>query len=194
MLLYASIILATFMLFRPAAGVELTRDGWDRARWGITATELQNSYGARLRNLSQPFIYDGAYAIQALPSVVLAGQSFTALFQMDAVSGQLRQILIERRHHYATIAIFRALESQISGRHGLPCRRRDAVGEPRDHAVAVLERSWVMVDGVIHLTFVNFRNDIPTHLTLRIHGRDQAYLMAARAPSDAVGEDRCPPV
>lgn len=129
------------------------------------------------------------YAAHALPDLELADSRFTALFQMDRATDRLGQVLIERRRHYATIALFRRLEAELTGRHGPPCRRRDAPGEPADHAIAVLERSWVRPDGAIHLTFLNFRNDIPKRLVVRYHGRGRPDLMAARAPMASPGTD-----
>jgi hypothetical protein len=189
---FAIFLLLPQLLAGPAAAADLTVSGWDRARWGMTDAELGAAYEGRLRILPVPFDFDGAYAALTLPDIELAGSRFTALFQMERTTGRLRQVLVERRRHYATIALFRRLEAELARRHGPPCRRRDAPGEPRDNAIAVLERSWVVPAGAIHLTFLNFRNDIPKRLVLRYHGRGRGDLMAARAPGDATGFDQCP--
>lgn len=181
-----------------AAAPDLTAEGWDRARWGMSSEELRTVYAERVKSFERPFQYHDAYADVALPGIELAGARFTALFQMDQATGGLRQVLIERRRHYATIALFRAVEGELTSRYGAPCRRMDAAGEPSDNSIAVLERAWVVPEGAVHLSFINFRNDIPKRLALRYHPRGRPELMASRPPPTGLKTaahtiDRCPP-
>lgn len=186
----ARIVAALLLLSLPGWTADKVGDGgWDRARWGMSGAKLQAAYGNQLKTLPNPMQFAQAYAALALPNHELVGSRFTAFFQMDRATGRLGQVLIERRRHYATIALFRRIEAEMIARHGQPCRRRDAPGEPADHAMAVLERSWVMPGGAIHLTFLDFRNDIPKRLVVRYHGRGRPDLMAARAPMASPGTD-----
>lgn len=94
--------------------------GWDRARWGMTGDELQAVYDHRLKVLASPMQFGTAYAALALPDLNVAGSRFTALFQMDRATDRLGQVAVERRRHYATVALFRRIEAEMIGRHGQP--------------------------------------------------------------------------
>src|SRR5450755_722325 len=62
----------------PAAAV-----GWDRATWGMTASEIAAAYGDRALRLASPIVFGDSYVKIVLRDQIFAGYPFRVYFQMD---------------------------------------------------------------------------------------------------------------
>src|SRR5260221_11244170 len=103
-------ILAAFLavlcsaLAAPAAAA-----GWDRATWGMTASEITAGYGDRALRLASPIAFGASYAEIVLRDQIFAGYPFRGYFQMGSAPHRPARVLLERRRAYATPAKFAPL-------------------------------------------------------------------------------------
>ncbi len=149
--------------------------GWEQLRWGMTGEELRSLLGDRLVALPGRWRYGGAYADHAAFDVVLGGLEFTAYFQMNARSGTLQQILLERRRVRATPRALESLVSAMEVRYGAAsetCRQAKSGGEP-----LIFEMIWRGRDTTIHLNFMDFST---TDIFYRDPNRDADPLVPFR--------------
>lgn len=114
--LVLAVIVATAVPIAAARPADVA--GWEAARWGMTEAELQTAFGARLKRLAAPLRYGGAYARDMLPGVEIAGERFTAFFQMNAGSHRLQQVLLEHDRRRITPAGYLRLVDALEARYG----------------------------------------------------------------------------
>jgi hypothetical protein len=86
---------AAFALAVLAGAAPADLPGWDRARWGMTAEDLDKAFGARLHRLSAVLRYKNSVATSVIDAAWLGPERFTAVFQMDERSGRLVQVLLK---------------------------------------------------------------------------------------------------
>lgn len=128
-------------------------DGWQRARWGMTAAEIDNVYSNDLSRLRQPLLFGGAYADRSL-ATRLAGVPFLALFQMTAGNHRLQQVMLETRAPQATPAAHRNVARHLADAYGpadATCMREKAEGEPM-----LVESVWRFATTTVHASFIDF--------------------------------------
>ncbi len=179
--------------------------GWDAARWGMTTAEIEAAFGARLTTLPGRWIYGGAYAERAVLETRVGGLAFTAYFQMNAESGRLQQVLLERRQQdAANPAVLQALRKALEARFG-PASQACLLSERNPTG---LELVWRFPTTTLHATFLDFfstsvlyvnpnvdrdplrpafrdravrRRTLPRRATLRFHPSERDDLLSRRA-------------
>jgi hypothetical protein len=136
------------------AAQPLDLDGWRAARWGMTEAELEQAFGASLVRLPGRWIYGGAYATRALDDVKLATQRFRAIFQMNAQTNRLQQVLLEPIRQSGQEILFASTGAELRARYGPPsesCAVPRAGGGPLS-----VELFWRFQTTTVHLTFLDF--------------------------------------
>ena len=203
-LIACAIALWTAALMPPAAAAPEDLPGWEAARWGMTAAELEAAFGARLSPLPGRWIYGGAYARQAILKTSLGGLDFTAYFQMSETDDRLQQVLLERRQQQALPGSFEKLQGQLEDLYG-PASEACLLSERNPTG---LELVWRFPTTTVHATFLNFfstsllyfdpsldidplrpsseervirRRSLPRRITLRFHPSSRQDLMSRRA-------------
>lgn len=107
---------------------------WQKARFGMNGAEIEAAFGTEVRKSAVPDVYSGAYVEHKIPNLILAGQNFTAYFQMDSYTKCLSKILIspakENSKLNATSAaeMMRQLEQSLIEKYGQPQKLRDEDG------------------------------------------------------------------
>lgn len=111
--------------------------GWQDARWGMTADELQKAFGAQLVKRPKRDSYVGntdeviAYVDYFVP-LELAGKQFKASLKMDIKTDKLSGINVQTAEDekYASTAevIFEDLEKALGQKYGAPAHIDDKKG------------------------------------------------------------------
>ena len=196
--------IALWAAAQPAAAAPGDLPGWEAARWGMTAAELESAFGERLSPLPGRWVYGGAYARQAILKVTLGGLDFTAYFQMGEIDGRLQQVLLERRQQQALPVSFEKLQDHLEGLYG-PASQACLLSARNPTG---LELVWRFPTTTVHATFLNFfstsvlffdpsldidplrpsseervirRRTLPRRITLRFHASTRQDLMSRRA-------------
>jgi hypothetical protein len=128
--------------------------GWDVLRWGMTETQIEAALGDRATHLPGRWLYGNAYADLAVEDVKVGGLAFTAYLQMNAQSGRLQQVLLERRRIGALPAAFEELIASLEkqyGAAGTDCAQAKTGGEPLDYQL-----TWRFPATTIHAKFLDF--------------------------------------
>ena len=189
---------------QPAAAAPGDLPGWEAARWGMTAAELEAAFGERLSPLPGRWVYGGAYARQAILKVSLGELDFTAYFQMNESDDRLQQVLLERRQQQALPGSFEKLQDHLETLYG-PASEACLLSE-RDPTG--LELVWRFPTTTVHAAFLNFfstsvlyfdpsldidplrpsseervirRRTLPRRITLRFHPASRQDLMSLHA-------------
>ena len=118
-------LIAALLLFVPA-GRAADLPGWDAARWGMTAAEVERAFAGRAVRLGGRLDYRDAYAALGIPAVELGGLDFALYFQMAAATDRLQQVLLEHRKTASAEAMAGVLQA-MERRFGPPtavCRDR----------------------------------------------------------------------
>ena len=90
----ATFVLAGFLTAALSGAAPLDVLGWEKARWGMTAENLDHAFGSRLHKLTSGIRYKDRVATRAIDSVWLGPERFVAVFQMDDKGGGLAQVLL----------------------------------------------------------------------------------------------------
>jgi len=144
--------------FAPGHGHAAPRDieGWRGARWNMTEAELERTFGNSLAHLPGRWIYGNAYATRALGDVRLGNLRFRAIFQMNADSGRLQQILLEPLRRQRPDAVFSAALGELRKTYGPPSR---SCNVPRSGGGPLsVEIRWRFPTTTVHLVFFNFHS------------------------------------
>ena len=149
-------VLTAALLLVSLRGVAQPADveGWRAARWGMTAADLERAFGASLARLPGRWIYGGAYATRALDDVRIGQQRFRAIFQMNANSDRLQQVLLEPLHRLGQEALFGATLAEMRETYG-PAGGSCAVPRAGGGPLSV-ERWWRFQTTTVHLTFLDY--------------------------------------
>lgn len=112
------------------AGTAAKAAEWQHAAFGQTLNELDAAFSGRLTRIPQR-IYGPFVAERMLPKVVIAGQPFDVLFQVDPATGRLAQILAQSRLRAPSGADYRSIASVLSGgARTASCARQTKAGAP----------------------------------------------------------------
>ncbi len=148
-------IVAVFLLATGGArAVPRDLEGWQGARWGMTADELAGVFGPQLERLPGRWDFGGAYAERAILDVELGGLTFMAYFQMNKHSHQLQQVLLERRAVRATPAAYGAVLAALEAVYGAPegsCVVPHPDGPPRRVTLR-----WRFPTTTVQITWLDF--------------------------------------
>jgi hypothetical protein len=129
--------------------------GWRAARWGMTEAELEKAFGARLKRLAAPLHYGGAYARDMLPGVKIAGEHFTAFFQMNARSHRLQQVLLEHDRRRITPAGYLRLVDALEARYG---EGQICVPASAGGASKIVELVWRFPTTTVHASMIDLQS------------------------------------
>ncbi|MEM1398380.1 MAG: hypothetical protein AAGF58_00790 [Pseudomonadota bacterium] len=149
-----ALALALTFIAVPVLAAERDVLGWGPARWGMNAAALRNAHGGTLTDLPSRLDYGRLYADQGLLETMVGGLSFTAFFQMNADTGLLEQVLLERRRANATPAAFARLLADLEAPYGPPtetCQTPNAGGMPGRYALI-----WRLPTTTLHASFFDF--------------------------------------
>jgi hypothetical protein len=109
--------------------------GWDRARWGMNASEIQVAYGAAMRQERKHWDFGGRkyYSDLTLTSTTIAGYDFTVHFMIDSSSDTLAAVQLAKDFDQdetgGKIAYERVNELLVQ-KYGRPTKEKQS--EPRD--------------------------------------------------------------
>ncbi|MPZ09840.1 MAG: hypothetical protein GEU89_06460 [Kiloniellaceae bacterium] len=137
----------------PAAALE-DLSGWQGLTWGMTGSQIEAALGARVTALPGRWLYGGAYADLAVEEVALGGFAFTGYLQMNAETGRLQQVLLERRRTGALPAAFEAVLTELQQVLGPPsadCAQAKTGGQPLDYQI-----TWRFPTTTVHAKFLDF--------------------------------------
>lgn len=152
-------------LARAASGKDVL--GWQQGWWGMTADELLQTFGARIKKLPKRDIYQGTYAEYVIPDYSVESDPYTVIFQMDNRTNRLAQVLI-RSEEYSKdspyLAAFDRLEALLSQKYGSVRYRKD----DDDGRFVKRERQWVFPTTTIELSYT-FMQGISNDLTVRYY-------------------------
>lgn len=189
--------------------------GWQKARWGMTASELEDAFDGTLERLPGRWQYGGAYAEHAIFDVEIGGLFFAAYFQMNNETGRLQQVLLERRQNQATPAAFDVLMDEMISTYGEPVA--DCITPGPDGDLMAADLVWRFPTTTIHLGFLDFlttsilfydpftgidplipsyrqrliyRRSLPRRITLRFHASEQENLISPRGCLAATERER----
>ena len=121
-----ALLVAVMLLAIPAASAA-DLPGWEAARWGMTAEEIEQAFAGKAIHLGGRLDYHEAYAELGVPEVELGGLDFALYFQMSTATDRLQQVLLEHRKTAsaeATAAVREALERRFGPPTAL-CRDRN---------------------------------------------------------------------
>lgn len=150
----AAVFCALLAFSTHAAAARDNLPGWAATRWGMTAAEVEAVLGDRITRLPGRWSYGGAYAELAVQDVQVGGLGFTAYLQMDAETGRLQQVLLERRRTGAFPVAFERVVDALMHRHGPPtedCAQARSGGRPLDYRI-----TWRFASTTLHATFLDF--------------------------------------
>ncbi len=155
--LVAGLVAVTIWAGGPRAAPADLAD-WNGARWGMTEAELAEVFGAALTPLPGRWLDGGAYATQAVFGVEVGGLDFTAYFQMNAESGRLQQVLLERRANQVSPAVYEAVLASMEQAYGPAeglCLERH---RPNDPGAPPRRESlrWRFPTTTVQLTWLDF--------------------------------------
>jgi hypothetical protein len=149
-----AIVLVLLLAAASAAAQPRDIEGWRAARWGMTESELEGAFGAALVRLPGRWVYGGAYATRMIEQVPIGGRRFRAIFQMQAETDRLQQVLLERVRLPGQEAAFESTLAEFRRTYGVPtgvCGIPRAGGGPLS-----LEFWWRFPTSTVHLTFLDF--------------------------------------
>lgn len=130
--------------------------GWNEARWGMSAAEIDATLGDAVRTVEPPLVYGGAHASREIPAVDVAGFAYRARLQFDDASGGLQQVLLERSRLPDAPRAYRAARHALAAEHGDPDLVCDSPRAGSDSSPVSRERIWRAGATTIHLVFVDF--------------------------------------
>lgn len=150
------VVFALALVPAPAGGAAPPGDveGWRAARWNMTEAELERAFGESLARLPGRWVYGDAYATRALADVTLGDARFRAIFQMNAASDRLQQVLLEPPRRPGQEAVFRSALDELRAAYGPPsgsCTVPRAGGGPLS-----VDLWWRFATTTVHLTFFDF--------------------------------------
>ncbi|MDB5405815.1 MAG: hypothetical protein JWL84_727 [Rhodospirillales bacterium] len=173
-------MLKPLVIFLSLVAAPAAAAGWDKAQWGMTASQLAAAYGASAHVLQPPIEFGDSYAEVVLTDVAFAGETFRVYFQMDKRTRRLAHVLLERRRQYATPAIFAKVLATLGDRYGSA-----ALGCDRGSFV---DRFWQASDETIEASFLGFAG--PTLDYLPDQYDDPRRPLAEQVPLQNVSPDR----
>ncbi|WP_207480225.1 hypothetical protein [Arenibaculum pallidiluteum] len=122
--------------------------------WGARDADLANRFGDRLRTLPGRFDFGPKlYAERRLDGVEIGGVPFAAYLQMDRRTGQLQQVLLERRQGQVTPATTRQALDALVEMLGEPAAE-SVGGDPRTPSTASF--TWRREGTTIQVSLFDF--------------------------------------
>lgn len=146
------LLLAATLVLAAAAPMDLP--GWDRSRWGMTTKQLEAAFGPELTRLKATLDFGKVYVTHSLDQVSIAGQVFTARFQMGRGDDRLHQVLLERRQSQVTPIGLAKVERAFRDLYGPPTRACD--NGRRRSTPALRQLMWEFPTTTVHLSFMDF--------------------------------------
>jgi hypothetical protein len=172
------VILLLLLLAVPAAAAD--NPGWDKARWGMSASDLAAAYGTQAHRVLPPIEFGDSTAEFVLTDVPFAGASFRVYFQMDKRTHRLAHVLLERRRQYATPALFAKVVALLQDQNGPAALACDRGG--------FADRFWESAGETIEASFLGFAG--PTLDYLPEQYADPRRSLAEQVPLHNVSPDR----
>lgn len=165
----AALLVAVLLTASPAPAKPSDIPGWAEARWGMTAAELDRSFGQHLRHLSTPLQFKDTFANRLMDGVRIGGERFTAIFQMETRTGRLAQILLRFASGNPAYANYAHVRTALVEELGKPARIERETDDKSDLPwFRVLDR-WVLPTTTVVLTYLdpNFDSTRDKSLTVR---------------------------
>lgn len=178
--------------------------GWQAARWGMDAAELETAFGTSLATLPGVWDFGPLYATQALFDARFAGLGFTAFLQMDRADDVLQQVLLERRDIAVTPEAYLQLLDGLEAAFGPPDYLCSVYPEGR--SPTIIQARWTFPTTTVHASLLDFvttaiafhgtsgfnalipsrdtrvinRRSLPRRILLRLHPTDRIDLLPRR--------------
>ena len=122
-------------------------------QWGQSVAEVQKNASVTPRLLDRPLDYGKLMAPLVISNLPLQGSQFHVFFQFERKSGQLKQILVQRRRADGEQAAFEHLEASIKTQLGEPVETCRSPG----HAVRRKAERWTTEQIGLRLVFFDYR-------------------------------------
>jgi len=157
--------------------------GWNKARWGMMAEEVQKAFGKRVVRLKHRSIYrsrgDTTYALFEVQNISIGSFKYNARFLMGIHSHKLKAVIIETPKQNAIDGqiMFRELQQMLTEKYGKPSydidERKPAGGFG---ATIVMQTMWTFPTTAIDLEYFENTGIGSGALTLEYRERDKKQL------------------
>ena len=93
--------------------------GWNRARWGMTEREIENTFKGKVKRRREPIIdkQEGIYVNQEIHDLTFAHTKFTVSFVMDDKTNQLMEVVLTPKGSHFRV-LFGILENKLVTKYG----------------------------------------------------------------------------
>ena len=156
--------------------------GWENSRWGMSETNLVNTFGSRLTKLPEPKSFLNLDT-NHVATLELAGEPFTVFFQMNKRTNTLSQVLVrlnEMESRLPREELFNKLDSQLTRQYGSATSRSNERNFISTIKSVYLSRTWKFPTTTLELYYGWDSQIYASLLTIRYFPTDAARINERR--------------